>query len=337
MFGSNPNGSPTTVTVAGITTHIRSDLTAITGAVASHTNVDNKSSTFSLSSRGAASASAQSAQLNMIDNADPEDLDSLLSSPTPGAALPGLAPDQLKSIKKNTSRAVSNPNVKRTFRPGDPRSPEMIMKKKEEEEDRVEQERLAKAKEAQRTGRSVGREMKRIEGIRKDVAKERYDGSYDELVTTLTKYHTDNVIDAENKRIKREMGLKSRVKKKKIMTAEEKAQQEEMDKYLIYDAEEGEGEDEKKDGIDNNAAAARRRKMKKIASGNKNGGLDDYSTTDDSSDDDSSTVFRAGEGGFTMVDGVMIANAMVKAGEETVGRTLWGPAPVNLVCEECER
>jgi len=320
MFGSNPDGAPTTVTVGDITTHIRSDLIGSTSAVASHKNVDNKSNPFSLSSRGAASAEATSKQLNTINNADPEDLGDLLSSPIPGAALPGLTPEQLKSVKKNKSRAHSNMNVKRTFRPGDPRSPEMIMKKKAEEAEKLEQERLAAAKEKKRLGRSWGRERAKVEAIRKDIMNEEYAGNYDELVNSLNKFHTDNQIELANRQLKRDLGLKSRVKKKKIMTEEEKAQTAEMDKYLIFDADDDDerGDEKKNDSFDQNDAL-----------------LGNSFDAEDGVNDGS--YFHAGGGGFTEVDGVLIANTLIKAGDETDGRTLEGPPPTNLLCEECEK
>ena len=202
MFGSHPDAAPTSVTVGDVTTHIRSDLIGRSGAVASHQNVDNKSSAFSLSSRGAASSAAQSDQLRKLEDADPEDATSLLSSPTPGAALPGLTPEQLRSVKKNQSRAISNPNVKRSYRPGDPRSPEMILKKKRDEEKKIEQERLAAAKEKQKLARTKSREKRKIDVIRNDIADEKYDGTYDELVGTLSKHHDEILRIEERDRVK---------------------------------------------------------------------------------------------------------------------------------------
>tara|TARA_B110000305_G_C19283457_1_gene560486 strand:+ start:35 stop:688 length:654 start_codon:yes stop_codon:yes gene_type:complete len=149
MFGANPNSEPDSITVGDITTHIRSNLTGQKGAVSAHKKVENKHNAFSISSRGAASSASQSASLEALELADPEDLPELFSSPVPGAALPGLTPEQLSAVKKNLSRAISNPNVVKTYRPGDPRSPEIKMKVQRDLEKKIQQENLAKAKEAQ--------------------------------------------------------------------------------------------------------------------------------------------------------------------------------------------
>ena len=48
--------------------------------------------------------------------------------------------------------------------------------------------------------------------------------------------------------------------------------------------------------------------------------------------------FKAGAGGFTEIaPGVKIANPLVSAADETEGRTLEGPPPDDLLCEECSK
>jgi hypothetical protein len=48
--------------------------------------------------------------------------------------------------------------------------------------------------------------------------------------------------------------------------------------------------------------------------------------------------FTAGAGGFMEVaPGVTIANPLVAAADETAGRTLEGPPPDDLLCEECSK
>ena len=123
MFGSNTT-IPTTVTVAGIETHVMSTLTSPTGVAARHKKPDNKHSAIGLSARMEASTNAMAkAELERItaDDFDPAEK----QGPVEGAALPGLTPAQLKMYKKKTPRAVSHPGVVKTYREGDPRSPEM--------------------------------------------------------------------------------------------------------------------------------------------------------------------------------------------------------------------
>jgi len=144
MFGTN-NTIPGEITVNGVTKHVMSTTIAQEGTAAGYSAVGNKHDPTGLSARMEASQvatndalmEAQAASLEATNNGNNDDADEfgvpVSPLPTPGLMQDGVTPEQLRMIKKNTPRGISHPGVTPTYRPGDPRSPEMRKIKAENE------------------------------------------------------------------------------------------------------------------------------------------------------------------------------------------------------------
>lgn len=134
--------------------------------------------------------------------------------------------------------------------------------------------------------------------------------TFDDIVDTLNKFHTNNKIQTLNKAAKSSSAhLPARERKKRILTEEEKKDAAEMDKYLIYDNDEAEENDEESSEREPRQRQRQKQKQQKL----------DYDSDESSESASLASTYQAGEGGFTEVGGVRIANALIKAADETEG------------------
>ncbi|GMH94133.1 hypothetical protein TrST_g4019 [Triparma strigata] len=325
MFGSNTT-ILTTVTVAGIETHVMSTLTSPTGVAARHKKPDNKHSAIGLSARMEASTNAMAkAELERItaDDFDPAEK----QGPVEGAALPGLTPAQLKMYKKKTPRAVSHPGVVKTYREGDPRSPEMRALKAE-----------AQAKAAREGGQAKF-----------------WDDDDDSQMKDKKK----------DKKTKKKKKKKSEEDTQEDGTEAAPQEEKKEEKRKTVDFRQAtpptDADDYARDTVLNHLKIETGSPMKdEVGSdfGDEDENWDDsYDLEDDEvpfteeeitrpqhqllgdfEEEDDQPHFQAGGGGFMeLAPGVKISNPLVAAADETEGRSIHGEAPDDLLCEECEK